>query len=148
MELHWGGSAPAACAAGLFLLHNACRICSSLPTAVSGLWPGWDMFVLVFSMNLSVWPHDHGPTNVEAMIKRAFCILKMTWLSHYIGLVTFTFVSHNDPETKGSLVGKNRKAFLSYCDKANGGLNLVSKTHVEEFWYTVLYFTAIHCSYY
>ena len=33
-----------------FLLHNASRTCSSSPTAVPGLWPGWDMFVLVCSI--------------------------------------------------------------------------------------------------
>ena len=68
-------------------------------------------------------------------------MLGMTWLRHYIGLVTFTLVSHNDPETKESLVGKNIQAFLSHCDKANGGPIFVSKTHEEEFWYTLLHFT-------
>ena len=33
-----------------FLLHNVCRTGCSWPTAVSGLRPGWDMFVLVCSV--------------------------------------------------------------------------------------------------
>ena len=43
---------------------------------VPGLWPGWDMFVLVCSVRCALvshlptgWPHDHGPTNVRAMVK-------------------------------------------------------------------------------
>ena len=42
---------------------------------VPGLRPGWDMFVLVCSVIwllsdvLNGWPHDHGPTNVGAMVK-------------------------------------------------------------------------------
>ena len=32
VELHREGSAPAACTAGLFLLHNAWRTCHSWPT--------------------------------------------------------------------------------------------------------------------
>ena len=44
--------------------------------AVTGLRPGWDMFVLVCSVRCdsvsdppTEWPHDHGPTNVAAMVK-------------------------------------------------------------------------------
>ena len=41
-----------------------------------GLRPGWDMFVLVCSVKrllsdvLNGWPHDHGPTNAGAMVKK------------------------------------------------------------------------------
>ena len=59
-----------------FLLYNACRTYHSWPTAVPGLWTVSDMFVLVCSVRLSVnyilngWPHDHGPTNVRAKVKK------------------------------------------------------------------------------
>ena len=43
----------------------------------------------------------------------------------YIG-----FVSHNDPETKESLVSKNCQTLSTYCDKANGGIIFDSKNNV------------------
>ena len=49
-----------------------------MPTAVPGLWAGWDMFVLVCSMKQSVshvptgWPQENGPTNVGAMVKTLY----------------------------------------------------------------------------
>ena len=66
-----------------FLLHNACRTCRSSPTAVPGLRPAWNIFVLVCSMKQSVseptgWPHDHGPTNIGAMVKSILLLVSLT----------------------------------------------------------------------
>ena len=52
--------------------------------AVPGLRPAWDMFVLVCSVNLLLsdpptgWPHDHGPTNVGAMVKITLVTFRMS----------------------------------------------------------------------
>ena len=54
--------------------------------------PGWDMFVLVCSLDAPYhpngWPHDHGPTNVEAIVKKTtahYITLRYTTL-HYTAL--------------------------------------------------------------
>ena len=80
-----------------FLLHNVCRTLHSLPTAVPGLRPGWDLLFLTVCEMINQspekgWPHDHGPTNVRAMVKKHFkvvlCTLKLTNNSEHL---VFTF---------------------------------------------------------
>ena len=56
-----------------------------------------DMFVLVCSINLLVsdlqtgWPHDHGPNNVGAMVKRIFTRTLVFRPIHGLGVTPVTY---------------------------------------------------------